>query len=75
MGHDFLNLPIKTSIRGICFIPEEQNVCCCATKEGSVLLYDDRAQRRPVSKYCEPKASFTCLSTSYRERYIIAKFK
>ncbi|XP_044745544.1 WD repeat-containing protein 74 [Coccinella septempunctata] len=72
MGHDFLNLPIKTSIRGITFIPEEQNTCCCSTKEGHVLLYDDRAQRRPVCKFLEPKASFTCITTAYRERNILA---
>ncbi|CAH0551530.1 unnamed protein product [Brassicogethes aeneus] len=68
MGHDELNLPIPTSIRGICYFPENEWLTACATKEGHVLLYDDRAQRRPVVKFFEQKASFTCLSTAFRER-------
>ncbi|XP_045474850.1 WD repeat-containing protein 74 [Harmonia axyridis] len=72
MGHDHLNLPIKTSVRGITFIPGEPSLCCCATKEGHVLIYDERAQRRPVCKFLEPKASFSSITTAYRERNILA---
>ncbi|KAL3285791.1 hypothetical protein HHI36_000315 [Cryptolaemus montrouzieri] len=72
LGHDQLNLPIKASIRGITFIPEEQNVCSCVTKEGHILLYDDRVQRKPVCKYFDQKASFTTVTTAYRQRNILA---
>lgn len=68
MGHDFLNLPIPTSVRGIAFIPNEEHLSSCATKEGHVLLYDDRAQRRPVVKYHETKASFTAIAPAYRNQ-------
>ncbi|XP_044265900.1 WD repeat-containing protein 74 [Tribolium madens] len=68
LGHDELNLPIPTSIRGITCLPENEKINACATKEGHVLLYDERAQRRPVVKFLEKKASYTCISTAYRER-------
>ncbi|CAG9859512.1 unnamed protein product [Phyllotreta striolata] len=68
MGHDNLNLPIPTSIRGITFLPDEPNLGCCCTKEGHVLLYDERIQRRPVVKFIETKASYTTISSAYRER-------
>lgn len=65
-----LNLPIPTSVRGITFFTEDTYLSACATKEGYVLLYDDRAQRRPVVKFMEKKASYTTISFAYRERYI-----
>ncbi|EFA06164.1 WD repeat-containing protein 74 [Tribolium castaneum] len=68
LGHDELNLPIPTSIRGITYFPECEKLNACATKEGHVLLYDERAQRRPVVKFFEKKASYTCIATAYRER-------
>lgn len=68
MGHDFLNLPIPTSVRGIAFIPNEEHLSSCVTKEGHVLLYDDRAQRRPVVKFQEPKASYTTITPAYRDQ-------
>ncbi|XP_028131079.1 WD repeat-containing protein 74 [Diabrotica virgifera virgifera] len=68
MGHDKLNLPIPTSIRGITFFPEDPHLSCCCTKEGHVLLYDDRKQRRPVVKFLEPKASYTTIACAYRDR-------
>ncbi|KAJ8963481.1 hypothetical protein NQ318_018964 [Aromia moschata] len=68
MGHDKLNLPIPTSVRAITFFPESEHLSGCATKEGHVLLYDDRAQRRPVVKYLQEKASFTTISCAHRER-------
>ncbi|CAG9820332.1 unnamed protein product [Phaedon cochleariae] len=68
LGHDKLNLPIPTSIRGITFFPAEPTLSCSCTKEGHVLLYDDRAQRRPTIKYLETKASYTCIAHSYRDR-------
>jgi len=71
MGHDELNLPIPTSVRGICFFLNENNLVSCATKEGHVLLYDDRAQRRPVTKFLEPKASYSAISTAYKERQCV----
>lgn len=36
-----------------------------------VLVYDERAQRRPVVKYVEPKASFTVISSSYRDKQVL----
>ncbi|KAJ8974468.1 hypothetical protein NQ317_005990 [Molorchus minor] len=68
LGHDKLNLPIPTSVRGITFFPEDEHLSGCATKEGHVLLYDDRAQRRPVVKFLEPKASYTAIACAHRER-------
>jgi ribosome biogenesis protein NSA1 len=68
LGHDELNLPIPTSIRGITSFPENEKLNACATKEGHVLLYDEKAQRRPVVKFFEKKASYTCISSAYRER-------
>lgn len=64
-----LNLPIPTSVRGITFFPEDSYLSVCATKEGHVLLYDDRAQRRPVVTFLEKKASYTTIACAYRERY------
>ncbi|KAK9875336.1 hypothetical protein WA026_007732 [Henosepilachna vigintioctopunctata] len=71
LGHDQLNLPIKASIRGITFIPEEQ-IVCCATKEGHVLLYDDRAQKKPVCKFFDGKSSFLTIAPTYRQRNVLA---
>ncbi|KAJ8936547.1 hypothetical protein NQ314_012287 [Rhamnusium bicolor] len=68
LGHDQLNLPIPTSVRGITFFPENEHLSGCATKEGHVLLYDDRAQRRPVVKFLQEDASYTTISCAYRER-------
>ncbi|XP_057662034.1 WD repeat-containing protein 74 [Diorhabda carinulata] len=68
LGHDSLNLPIPTSVRGIMFSSEDPHLSYCCTKEGHVLLYDDRAQRRPVVKFLETKASYTTIASSYRER-------
>lgn len=67
MGHDELNLPIPTTVRGICFDAQNSSLCQCVTKEGAVLLYDHRAQRRPVKKYNEPKASFTTIATTHQD--------
>lgn len=55
-------------MRGISFFPLEDKLSSCATKEGHVLLYDERAQRRPVVKFKEPKASYTCICYAHRER-------
>lgn len=71
MGHDDLNLSIPTSIRGLCFYPNENNLISCVTKEGYVLLYDDRVQRRPITKFFESKASYTSVACTYRERQCI----
>lgn len=71
MGHDELNLPLRTSIRDISFFNDEDKLTCCCTKEGQLLLYDERAQRRPICKYVETKASYTCLTTTYREMLVI----
>ncbi|KAF5307493.1 hypothetical protein FQR65_LT06848 [Abscondita terminalis] len=71
MGHDELNLPIPTSIRGICFFMNENNLVCCATKEGHVLLYDERKQRRPVAKFLEPKASYSAIACAYKDRQCV----
>ncbi|KAJ8924079.1 hypothetical protein NQ315_006860 [Exocentrus adspersus] len=68
LGHDMLNLPIPTSLRGIVFFPGDSHLSGCATKEGHVLLYDDRAQRRPIVKFFEKKASYSAISCAYRER-------
>ncbi|RZC36817.1 WD repeat-containing protein 74 [Asbolus verrucosus] len=68
LGHDELNLPIPTSVRGIASVPENEKLNACATKEGHVLLYDERAQRRPVVKFFEKKASYTCIASAFRER-------
>lgn len=70
LGHDELNLPIPTSIRGISFF-EEESLSACATREGHVLLYDERAQRKPVVKFLEKKASYTTISPAYRERQCV----
>lgn len=67
MGHDELNLPIPTSVRGITFLSD---LAACATKEGQVLVYDERAQRRPVVKFAEDKASYSTIAATYRERLI-----
>ncbi|KAK4883836.1 hypothetical protein RN001_000107 [Aquatica leii] len=71
MGHDELNLPIPTSVRGICFFLNENNLVSCATKEGHVLLYDERKQRRPVAKFLEPKASYTAIACAYKDRQCV----
>ncbi|XP_074039706.1 WD repeat domain 74 lethal (2) k09848 [Leptinotarsa decemlineata] len=68
LGHDYLDLPIPTSVRGISFFNESPHLSACCTKEGHVLLYDDRVQRRPVVKFLEKKASYTCISSTHRER-------
>ncbi|XP_065168968.1 WD repeat-containing protein 74 [Atheta coriaria] len=68
LGKDMLELPIPTSIRGISF-HNEDNIVSCITKEGMMLLYDEKAQRKPVCKYEEKKASFTCVSL-YRDRQL-----
>ncbi|KAG5899141.1 hypothetical protein JTB14_027334 [Gonioctena quinquepunctata] len=68
LGHDYLNLPIPTSVRGITFFTDTPNLSACCTKEGHVLLYDDRAQRRPIMKFLEKKASYTCITSAHRER-------
>lgn len=68
LGHDSLNLPIPTSVRGITFLSEDPHLTYCCTKEGHVLLYDDRTQRRPVVKFLETKASYTTIASAYRER-------
>ncbi|CAG9762083.1 unnamed protein product [Ceutorhynchus assimilis] len=65
LGHDHLQLPIPTSIRDITFFNQEPNLGACCTKEGHVLLYDDRAQRRPTVKFQEEKASYTTISTVF----------
>lgn len=65
-----LNLPIPTSVRSITFLTENEHLSVCCTKEGQVLLYDDKAQRRPVIKVEEKKASYTSISTTNRERYV-----
>lgn len=70
-----LNLPIPTSVRSIAFVPENEHLTACCTKEGQVLLYDDKVQRRPVIKYVEKKASFTDIATTHRERYILLVIK
>lgn len=75
MGHDDLNLSIPTSIRGLCFYPNENNLISCVTKEGYVLLYDDRVQRRPITKFFESKASYTSVACTYRERYKLTKYR
>lgn len=64
-----LNLPISTSVRSIAFLSESDHLGVCCTKEGQVLLYDDKVQRRPVIKFVEKKASFTTITTTNRERY------
>lgn len=66
LGHDELNLPIPTSVRSISSVSE--NLYACATKEGHILLYDEKAQRRPVVKFLEKKASYTCITRAYGER-------
>ncbi|KAF5305114.1 hypothetical protein FQA39_LY09376 [Lamprigera yunnana] len=71
MGHDELNLPIPTSVRGISFFLNENNLVSCATKEGHVLLYDEKAQRRPVAKFLEPKASYTAIACAYSDRQCV----
>lgn len=63
-----LNLPIPTTVRSIAFLPDNDNLSVCCTKEGQVLLYDDKAQRRPVVKFVEPKASYTTLTVTNRDR-------
>lgn len=63
-----LNLPIPTSIRDIAFLPEVENLSACCTKEGHVLLYDPRAQRKPIMKFFEKQASYTTMTTVFRER-------
>lgn len=68
-GHDMLNLPIPTSVRSVAFISENDHLNVCCTKEGQVLLYDDKVQRRPVIKFEEKKASYTTISVTNRERY------
>ncbi|XP_030753412.1 WD repeat-containing protein 74 [Sitophilus oryzae] len=70
LGHDQLQLPIPTSVRGICYFPEEPYLSACCTKEGHVFLYDEKAQRKPVVKFEEKLASYTCISYSYRDRQI-----
>lgn len=71
LGHDHLQLPIPTSVRGITFFNDSPSLAACCTKEGHVLLYDDRAQRRPVVTFLEPKASYTTISTAYRETQVL----
>lgn len=68
MGHDNLNLPIPTNIRGISFLDLDGRLPSCCTKEGHVLLYDERAQRRPVSKFVEVKASYTAIAHTFKEK-------
>nr|CAI5856025.1 unnamed protein product [Callosobruchus analis] len=68
LGHDNLNLPIPTSVRGITFFPGQPQLSACCTKEGHVLMYDDRAQRRPVVKFLEQKASYASMCCAYREQ-------
>ncbi|XP_018320207.1 WD repeat-containing protein 74 [Agrilus planipennis] len=68
LAHDNLNLPIPTSIRSICYFPTNEKLSACATKEGYVLLYDERAQRRPVLKFIEPKASYTVIANTFKDR-------
>ncbi|XP_076260384.1 WD repeat domain 74 lethal (2) k09848 [Rhynchophorus ferrugineus] len=72
LSHDELQLPIPTSVRGISFFPNEPQLASCCTKEGHILLYDERAQRKPVVKFLEKQASYTCISCGYRERQILA---
>lgn len=72
MGHDELNLPIPTSVRGMCFFNNENNLVSCATKEGHVLLYDSRTQRRPTVKFLEVKASYSAMACTYRDRQVVA---
>ncbi|KAI4467523.1 nop seven associated protein 1 [Holotrichia oblita] len=40
----------------------------CCTKEGHVLLYDERVQRKPVCKFIEPKASYTAITSTFKEK-------
>lgn len=71
LGHDELELPIPTSVRGISFFPNENNLAACCTKEGYVLLYDERTQRKPTIKFHEKKASYTTISTACRDRQVL----
>lgn len=66
-----LNLPISTSVKSIAFLPDNENVCVCCTKEGQVLLYDEKTQRRPVIKFEEKKASYTTITATNRDRYVL----
>lgn len=68
LGHDMLNLPIPTSVRGITFFPTDPFLGACCSKQGHVLLYDERAQRRPVTKFLQANASYSTIACAYRER-------
>lgn len=71
LGHDSLNLPIQSSIRGITYIQEDSNVCCC-TKEGHILLYDSRTQKKPVKTFFDQRNSYTTITCANREKNILA---
>ncbi|XP_066245428.1 WD repeat-containing protein 74 [Euwallacea similis] len=71
LGHDTLQLPIPTSIRGICLFNSFPHIGSCCTKEGHILLYDDRAQRKPVVKFEEPKASYTTIKSAFRDTQVM----
>lgn len=71
LGHDQLQLPIPTSVKGITFFHNEDKLAACCTKEGHVLLYDIRVQRKPVVKFLEKKASYTTISPAYRDRQVL----
>ncbi|KAL1512548.1 hypothetical protein ABEB36_002129 [Hypothenemus hampei] len=70
LGQDHLQLAIPTSIRAISFFPNQPYLGACCTKQGHVLLYDDRAQRKPVIKFLEEKASYTTISSTFRDNQI-----
>ncbi|ERL92341.1 WD repeat-containing protein 74 [Dendroctonus ponderosae] len=67
LGHDHLQLPIPTSITGICFFNGAENLGACCTAQGRVLLYDDRTQRKPVVNYFHEKASYSTISSSFND--------
>lgn len=69
-----LNLPIITSVRAITFVTENEHLSACCTKEGQVLLYDDKCQRRPVAKFAERNASYTTISYTNRDRFVLLNY-
>ncbi|XP_050312759.1 WD repeat-containing protein 74 [Anthonomus grandis grandis] len=70
LGHDHLQLPIPTSVRGIAFFNHEPSLVACCTKEGHVLLYDERAQRKPTIKFHEEKASYSSISSTFKDTQV-----
>ncbi|XP_022913913.2 WD repeat-containing protein 74 [Onthophagus taurus] len=71
LGHDNLNLPIPTTIRGITFFECDDKLSACCTREGHLLLYDERAQRRPVSKILKPDNNFTAIASIHKEKQFV----